>query len=579
MILLLALYHDAAPARMGELVEVLRRNVANEHLAEVHVFLEDRLDARAIPELAHAKVRLVAHGRRVTYRDLLGYANRALAGRRVIVANNDIYFDATLARLDGYDLAGKMLCLSRWDVLPDGGIRIFDWSSSQDAWIFQPPLPDFPCDWHLGLPGCENRLAYEANAAGLTLENPARSVRALHLHLSQVRHYRQRQRVHGNTLGVEPGFLPGRALWPVIACMGRLDDVRDSFDTWSAQPHTSPVLVDYACPDGSGAWARARHPNATVVSVPDRRWFNGAEARNAGAAATPPDAVLCFLDAGVTVGPAFSDEILARQQAGCFLVPDAAGPGLDSALVCDRAAFDRAGGYDANYHGLAAAAVDLRDSLRRAGLEQRTFPASLLRRDHPDAARARFLPLPDPEISADVDASYRRLKDAVAAEVGGAPPAGALRELHRALTESRLAARGLSPDVPCATITFREAMGYTVAKLEVGASSHNNDRRPFDEIPAALVGLPFTQVVASRVSPVSVQFREPGKLYVLVGTDWDGYRDATAFLRERGRREPLPAARTSRGTGFEVWSILGEAGEAIELPTQVMLVARDLVAA
>ena len=232
------------------------------------------------------------------------------------------------------------------------------WSSSQDASIFQPPLPEFPCDWHLGLPGCDNRLAYEAKQAGLVLENPARSLRALHLHLSQVRHYGQRQRIHGNTFGVEPGWLPGRSLWPVIACMGRLDDLRASFDSWAGQPLTSPVLVDYSCPDGSGAWARIRNPGATIVSVPNRHWFNGGEARNAGAAATAPDAVLCFLDADVSVAARFSDEILARQRDGCFLAPDGAGPGLDSALVCDRAVFDQVGGYDVNYHGLSAAAAD-----------------------------------------------------------------------------------------------------------------------------------------------------------------------------------------------------------------------------
>ena len=222
----------------------------------------------------------------------------------------------------------------------------------------------------------------------------------------------------------------------------------------------------------------------------------------------------------------------------------------------------------------------LRASSLRAGLEQRTFPASLLNRhDRPPEAHARFLPVADAELSAAVDAAYWRLKDAIAAETRGPPPAGALREIHRSLTRSRLAERGLSLDAPCAAITFREQMGYTVAKLQVGASSHNNDCRPFDDIPAPLVGLPFTQVVASRVSPVSVTFREPGKLYVLVGTDWDGYEPATSFLRERGHREPLPFVRTRRGTGFEVWSILGEAGEALELPTQVMLVARELVAA
>jgi hypothetical protein len=579
MIRLLGLYREPSPARMAELVEVLRRTLADGRLTEVHVFLEDRLEPRAIPELSNPKVRLVPHGRRLTFGDLFAYANQHLAGRRVIIANNDIYFDHTLARLDDCDLAGKLLCLSRWDVQADGSARLFDSCSSQDAWIFQAPIRAFAADWYLGLPGCENRLAYEAKEAGLQLENPARSVRALHLHLSQVRHYREKQRLRGNGHMVQPGWLSGPSLWPVVACMGRLADLRASFDTWVEQPRTFPVLVDYSCPDGSGAWAGARNPNATIVDVPNRHWFNGAEARNAGAAATAPDGVLCFLDADVTVAARFSDAILGGVEDGCFLVPDDLGRGRGSALVCSRAAFDSVGGYDLNYHSLSEAAADLRAVLRRAGLVERTFPASLLKQQsRPPEARAHFPPLPDRELSAAIDAAYRRLKDTIAAEAQEPIPGSALREIHRAITHRRLAERGLVPDAPCAAITFRESMGYSVAKLRPGASSHNNDRRPFDEIPAPLVGLPFTQVVASRVSPVSVTFRDPGKLYVLVGTDWDGYHNATAFLRERGHREPLPSVRTRRGTGFEVWSVIGAAGEALELPTQVMLVARELEA-
>ena len=42
----------------------------------------------------------------MTYGRLFRYANRELAGCRVVIANADIFFDRTLARLDGYDLAG-----------------------------------------------------------------------------------------------------------------------------------------------------------------------------------------------------------------------------------------------------------------------------------------------------------------------------------------------------------------------------------------------------------------------------------------------------------------------------------------
>jgi hypothetical protein len=80
-----------------------------------------------------------------------------------------------------------------------------------------------------------------------------------------------------------------------------------------------------------------------------------------------------------------------------------------------------------------------------------------------------------------------------------------------------------------------------------------------------------------RGIPVEVEFLAPGKLYILVGTDWEGYHRATAWLREAGYREALPSVATRRGTAFEVWSLVGEEGERFVLPTQVMLVADRLV--
>jgi len=349
MILLTGFYQDPDLGRRNELLECLKRNLENEQLEEMHLFAEeaDRVDnlVAACPLLTAAKIRLIGHGRRVTYRDLFVYANNHLGGRRVIIANADIFFDQTLTRLNGFDLSSKLLCLSRWDVQPDGSAQFFNHPGSQDAWIFQAPIRDFPCDFHLGVPGCDNRLAFEADQAGFLLSNPSRSLQAFHLHLSGVRRYSEGQRLNGPTRPLSAAFLQ-----------------------------------------------------------------------------TP----------------------------------------------------------------------------RRP------------------------------------------------------------------------------PQVPCASVAFRESMGYTIRRLEAGASSHNNDPRPLISIPAPLSGLEFTQVVFMCVSPVNVEFLTSGKLYVLVGNDWEGYYPATSWLSDKGFKEDLPLVETSRGTAFEVWSLVGDAGQRLVLPTQVVLAAQRL---
>ena len=291
------------------------------------------------------------HGRRLTFRDLFDYLNRNLAGHGVIAANADIFFDDSLALLDGYDLEDRLLCLSRWDVHADGSASLFEHPASQDAWIFQAPVRGFSCGFPLGVPGCENRLAWEAQRAGLKLSNPGRSIKANHLHLSQVWNYTERQRVSGAT---------------------------------------------------------------------------------------------------------------------------------------------------------------------------ETVPATFLETRYPSA-------------------------------------------------------RGPAPGVACARVAFHETMGYTIERLAPGISSHNNESRPFKTIPEPLDGLPFTQVVACVVSPVEVEFLSSGKLYVLVGNDWTGHHLATEWLSHTGFREALPLVETQSKTGFEIWSLVAEAGEHFVLPTQVMLAANGLV--
>jgi hypothetical protein len=211
MILMVGLYEDAAPSRMAEFVECLRLNGANPIIERVVCFIEsaatpDEVQGRW-PVLANPKIEWIRHGQRVTYAFLIDHANRHFKDAVVGIANADIHFDDTLMLLDEVPLRGQMLCLSRWEVDEKGAPQHFDRPDSQDAWIFQAPVTGVNCAFSLGLPGCENRLAYEAERAGLTLSNPSRSIRAHHLHRSRVRRYTDKDRMHGPIRMVPTSFL------------------------------------------------------------------------------------------------------------------------------------------------------------------------------------------------------------------------------------------------------------------------------------------------------------------------------------------------------------------------------------
>ncbi|HVV49865.1 MAG TPA: hypothetical protein VHO06_09415, partial [Polyangia bacterium] len=77
-------------------------------------------------------------------------------------------------------------------------------------------------------------------------------------------------------------------------------------------------------------------------------------------------------------------------------------------------------------------------------------------------------------------------------------------------------------------------------------------------------------------SPVEIEFRTAGRLFVLAGTDWDGGAEVARTLEAIGRREPIPPLVTEVGTGFSVFSVTGRPGDRLLLPTQAMLVAARL---
>lgn len=179
MILIQQRYRSSNPARQGELdrVREINRSVS------------------AFSEL----VDLDGDARRCTFADLFELAVRRFPGHSVVIANSDIAFDDSITAVSGVLAPGKLVALTRWDdtAAPSMEGRVDDrcwrlYSQSQDAWIFLAgTLPAFRSDFQLGVPRCENRLAYEAAAAGVVVVDPALSIRTMHHHATNVRSWKR----------------------------------------------------------------------------------------------------------------------------------------------------------------------------------------------------------------------------------------------------------------------------------------------------------------------------------------------------------------------------------------------------
>lgn len=150
-------------------------------------------------------IRVDGATKRWTFNDLFTLAAERLAGRLCVIANSDISFDKSLLSLAELLVPNMLVALTRWDddAAPsmEGRIDPLTWrfySQSQDAWIFLGgALPPFRSDFELGVPRCENRLAYEAAAAGVTVLNPAFTIRTWHHHASNVRSWKRSDRYIG----------------------------------------------------------------------------------------------------------------------------------------------------------------------------------------------------------------------------------------------------------------------------------------------------------------------------------------------------------------------------------------------
>ena len=156
------------------------------------------------------EIELVEGGaRRWTFTDLFQLASSRFSGQVCVIANSDISFDTSLEAAGRLlEQPSTLLALTRWDddTAPsmEGRLDTATWrfySQSQDAWIFRAgSLPALNADFQLGIPRCENRLAFEAARAGIVIRNPALSITARHHHATNVRTWKPREHYRGPLL-------------------------------------------------------------------------------------------------------------------------------------------------------------------------------------------------------------------------------------------------------------------------------------------------------------------------------------------------------------------------------------------
>lgn len=203
--LIIEYYTPSNEDRNKEYLECIERNIKSKVFDSITVFIESGSD---LPDDIKSEVNAIYDVRK-TFAELFDYCNTNFDGDTCVIANTDIIFNNTLDIAKQHKLKNTLLCLTRWDILPNGQERFFDNNHgaayfSQDSWIFKAPLdvPEF--DFYMGKPGCDNKIAFLANQKGILVRNPSRKIVTKHLHKSNFRTYTTSDRVGGPYVGVEP---------------------------------------------------------------------------------------------------------------------------------------------------------------------------------------------------------------------------------------------------------------------------------------------------------------------------------------------------------------------------------------
>jgi len=176
-------YQDKDTKRQKELLYCLNKNIENPLIDNIFLIVEGEVKLPVSDKL------IIVNAERPTYRNFFDLVNDTVtsAANISIVANTDIYFNETLARIDIHER--QCIALSRWDKKNDG-LKLHNERFSQDSWIFKGKIRNVRfCDFYLGIPGCDNRIAYELNRAGYRMFNPATKIQSIHYHQSDLHNY------------------------------------------------------------------------------------------------------------------------------------------------------------------------------------------------------------------------------------------------------------------------------------------------------------------------------------------------------------------------------------------------------
>lgn len=250
IVLFVPYFEPADPARRREIALCLERNLHCSAIDHIYLLIDDGAKVASDP----ARLTSLRLDHRPTYADWVGLSHELCPGQISVFANADIYFDNSIGELAQLFSAdpNAFVALSRYD-LTNGKETLHPnphWS--QDSWAFRPPAVanaarDACLDFPVGVPRCDNKVAYVFGVYGHTVYNPCRNIRSVHVHETGLRTYDKKgdlrivggmAMVHASETLLAPAKLDIE-VWPIATAQFAKATVNGSLERWARQAATA----------------------------------------------------------------------------------------------------------------------------------------------------------------------------------------------------------------------------------------------------------------------------------------------------------------------------------------------------
>jgi Exostosin family len=187
-------YKASTRERQAEIDLCVEKNLACDAIDRIVLLVDDG----HAPPFDGPRLSVRAVSQRPTYRLWLECSSELGLRGISVLANSDIYFDETLPQLRRYlDGPQKFMALSRHDKVGTSLVPHPNPKWSQDVWAVDMRSHLAPglvksLDIPLGVPRCDNKVAYLFAVHGWDVFNPMSHVRSVHVHETQQRNYDKR---------------------------------------------------------------------------------------------------------------------------------------------------------------------------------------------------------------------------------------------------------------------------------------------------------------------------------------------------------------------------------------------------